>query len=160
MTDPEQIPHLLKLLDDESVTVREAVAEALAAFGPSLEQQLARLPNPPDAVQRRQIQDLLRDHRRGDLSSPVSVQTDPLFEVGWIVRQRRYGYRGVVVAFDLTCQAEDGWYFANRTQPERYQPWYHLLVHDGPHVTYAAQTSLDREAWTLWRIRICAPFPN
>ena len=46
MPDPEQLPHLLRLLDDESTTVQKAVAEALSAFGPSLEQELAQLPEP------------------------------------------------------------------------------------------------------------------
>ena len=36
MTDPEQIPHLVKLLDDDSHDVRKAVAKELAAFGPTL----------------------------------------------------------------------------------------------------------------------------
>lgn len=64
---------------------------------------------------------------------------------GTLVRHRRYGYRGVVVAADATCRADEGWYRSNRTQPERDQPWYHVLVHDSPHTTYAAQTSLARD---------------
>jgi heat shock protein HspQ len=51
----------------------------------------------------------------------------------------------VVVSFDLTCQADDNWYLSNRTQPDRYQPWYHILVHDSDQVTYAAQTSLEED---------------
>lgn len=145
MPFPEQIPHLLKLLDDESDTVRRAVAEALAAFGPSLQQELARLTEPPDEGQVQQIQDLLRRHQNGEWSAREALETEPLFEPGQLVRHRRYDYRGVVVNFDLTCQAEDGWYFSNRTQPERYQAWYHVLVHGGQHITYAAQTSLEAD---------------
>ena len=67
------------------------------------------------------------------------------FDVGELVRHRRYGYRGVVVAFDLECQADEAWYEANQTQPPRDQPWYHVLVHASAQITYAAQTSLLRD---------------
>jgi heat shock protein HspQ len=73
--------------------------------------------------------------------APV-VSRHPRFERGQLVKHRRYGYRGVVVDFDLTCQASEVWYQKNQTQPERTQPWYHVLVHRAAHSTYAAQTSL------------------
>jgi len=66
----------------------------------------------------------------------------PHFRPGQLVRHRRYGYRGVVVDFDMSCQADKGWYQANKTQPLREQPWYHLLVHGTATTTYAAQSSL------------------
>ena len=69
----------------------------------------------------------------------------PRFEVGQCVRHDRYGYRGVIVALDLACRAEDGWYKSNRTQPDREQPWYHVLVHDAGHTTYAAQENLEED---------------
>ena len=145
MPDPEQISHLLKLLDDDSETVLKAVAEALASYGPTLEQTLAQLPEPPDEAQMQRIRDLLEAHRRGEFSDSESVETEPLFAPGQLVRHRRYNYRGVVVACDLTCQAADDWYLSNRTQPERSQPWYHVLVHGTHQITYAAQTSLEED---------------
>ena len=66
----------------------------------------------------------------------------PKFQPGELVEHARYGYRGVVVAVDPRCMAADAWYFSNRTQPEREQPWYHVLVDGGRSVTYTAQTSL------------------
>ncbi len=66
----------------------------------------------------------------------------PLFPPGQIVRHRRYGYRGVVVDFDMRCLANDQWYQANRTQPDRDQPWYHVMVDGSTTITYAAQDSL------------------
>ena len=59
--DPSQLPHLLRLLDDDSSVVRVSVAEALRAFGPSLTQELAHLTEPPDAAQVQKIRDLLSE---------------------------------------------------------------------------------------------------
>ena len=66
----------------------------------------------------------------------------PVFEPGQLVRHRRYGYRGVVVQRDESCQADDAWYSKNRTQPDRDQPWYHVLVDGSTTCTYAASESL------------------
>jgi len=66
----------------------------------------------------------------------------PLFEPGQLVRHKRYGYRGVVVSVNTTCKADPTWYMSNKTQPDREQPWYHVLVHGTISCTYAAQSSL------------------
>ena len=66
----------------------------------------------------------------------------PRFVPGQLVRHPRYGYRGVVVAHDGHCKADPEWYMANKTQPDRDQSWYHVLVHDSAIVTYAAESSL------------------
>ncbi len=67
----------------------------------------------------------------------------PQFGPGELVHHRRYGYRGVVVDWDPYCTASDNWYLSNKSQPDRNQPWYHVLVHQSEIVTYAAQTSLE-----------------
>ena len=67
------------------------------------------------------------------------------FQIGDLVRHRRYGYRGVVAGFDLECRASEAWYASNRSQPERDQPWYHVLVDGAAHTTYAAETNLEVE---------------
>lgn len=67
----------------------------------------------------------------------------PLFKPGQIVHHRRYDYRGVIVAFDPTCQADEQWYNKNQTQPDRDQPWYHVLVHLSNQNTYVAQENLE-----------------
>lgn len=74
------------------------------------------------------------------LSDPV-----PRFAPGELVKHRRYNYRGLVVDFDLRCRANEAWYQKNRTQPERDQPWYHVLVDGSTVVTYAAETSLEED---------------
>jgi heat shock protein HspQ len=75
----------------------------------------------------------------GKSSSP---QGKPLFVVGQVIEHKRYGYRGVIVDFDTSCNASEQWYQKNQTKPNRHQPWYHVLVHDTHITTYAAQTSL------------------
>ena len=67
------------------------------------------------------------------------------FDVGQVVRHKRYGYRGVIVAADGHCRASPQWYFSNQTQPDREQPWYHVLVDGSGTVTYPAQESLLRD---------------
>ncbi len=64
MPDEKVLPHLLRLLDDESEVVREAVARELAAFGGALEEELRRLREPPNDEQRRAMRALLSDPRR------------------------------------------------------------------------------------------------
>ena len=65
------------------------------------------------------------------------------FNIGQLVRHRRYGYRGVVAGWDPACEADDQWYWANATQPDRDQPWYHVLVHGKSHTTYVAEENLE-----------------
>ncbi|MGJ8652774.1 MAG: heat shock protein HspQ [Opitutaceae bacterium] len=68
------------------------------------------------------------------------------FEIGTIVQHKLYGYRGVIVCFDTECMAGDKWYYSNKTQPAKKQPWYHVLVHDsGGLSTYVAQTNLQED---------------
>lgn len=64
------------------------------------------------------------------------------FEVGQVVHHKRYNYRGVVAKTDVECDAPDEWYYGNHTQPDRHQPWYHVLVHGGAE-TYVAEENLE-----------------
>ncbi|MEN8151297.1 MAG: heat shock protein HspQ [Planctomycetota bacterium] len=75
----------------------------------------------------------------------MDVDPNPLFAPGQLVKHRRYGYRGVVADFDMTCHADEMWYYRNQTRPPRNQPWYHVLVHGSDTTTYAAQTSLEAD---------------
>ncbi|MHC5211044.1 MAG: heat shock protein HspQ [Planctomycetota bacterium] len=147
MPDVRQLPPLLRLIDDASLEVRTAVIRELAGFGDGLEAALRALPSPPDeetianalatvARQREEAQPGIAATR------PRPGDSAPRYADGQLVRHKRYGYRGVVVAMDSSCRAPDAWYRNNRTQPDRDQPWYHVLVDAGDQVTYAAQSSL------------------
>ena len=71
------------------------------------------------------------------------MRTEARFEVGQLVQHRLYAYRGVVVGFDPECRADDTWYWSNATQPDRDQPWYHVLVHGAEGAAYVAEENLD-----------------
>lgn len=64
---------------------------------------------------------------------------------GQIVHHKKYGYRGVIYDVDEVCKANDDWYLANKTQPNRKQPWYHVLVDGGSNTTYVAEENLERD---------------
>ena len=81
------------------------------------------------------------------LSDPTSQR--PVFEPGQLVRHRRYGYRGVVVQRDESCQADEAWYLKNQSQPDRHQPWYHVLVDGTATCTYAAAENLEADSSEL-----------
>jgi len=72
----------------------------------------------------------------------LAAPQNNLFKPGQLIRHKRYGYRGVVVDFDPQCEASFNWYSANRSQPERSQPWYHILVNDSDISSYAAESNL------------------
>jgi len=72
-----------------------------------------------------------------------SASNTPLFVEGEIIHHKRYNYRGVIVGIDFTCEAEDDWYHYNQTQPDRNQPWYHVLVDGSVSTTYVAESNLE-----------------
>ncbi|MEM7199212.1 MAG: heat shock protein HspQ [Planctomycetota bacterium] len=146
--DREQLPFLLALFDDESRLVQDGALQALDGFGDDLTPALDAMAPGPDPAQRRQLESALADYGQRTAAFAAAGDTGPLVGVallapGDVVRHRRYGYRGVVAAADLSCRASDAWYERNQTHPERSQPWYHILVDGSQAVTYAAQTSLQ-----------------
>ena len=66
------------------------------------------------------------------------------FTVGQLIMHKLFNYRGVIVDVDPCYQGSDEWY--NKialTRPPRDKPWYHILVHDATHETYAAERNLE-----------------
>ena len=80
------------------------------------------------------------------INRPPPDPIRPVFEPGQLVRHRRYGYRGVVVDRRDFWQADEEWDSKNQTQPDRDQPWYHVLAHGTSTCTYAASESLVADA--------------
>jgi hemimethylated DNA binding protein len=75
---------------------------------------------------------------------PASMSR-PLFEPGQLVQHKHYAYHGVITATDSVCRASEEWYGSNRSQPDRNQPWYHVLVDGSDACTYAAQENLESD---------------
>ena len=71
-----------------------------------------------------------------------SIDEPVKFEIGEVIEHKRYRYRGVIVDFDKSCKATNSWYESNQTQPDRKQPWYHVLVDGNQQVTYVAESNL------------------
>lgn len=133
MIDKTQIPHLLALLDDESEVVRKSVTEAFRSFEDDLEGALSDAGASPGQIDAAQ-------------KLVGGTPSTPQFQIGQLVRHKRYGYRGVVVSVDDVCDAEDEWYESNQTQPDRDQPWYHVLADGSDQVFYPAESSLEADA--------------
>ena len=64
------------------------------------------------------------------------------YKIGHVVHPKNYDYYGVIFHADESCKAADDWYKRNRTQPDRDQPWYNVLV-DGGSETYVAEENLE-----------------
>ena len=78
--------------------------------------------------------------------SKEQISGEALFSPGQLVHHKLFGYRGVVVDVDASFQLTDSWYEAMaRSRPPRDHPWYHVLVHQGNHMTYVAQRNLEAD---------------
>jgi hemimethylated DNA binding protein len=77
--------------------------------------------------------------------TPVPEVKTILYAPGQVVYHKRYHYRGIIVDMDDCCKADDQWYYSNQTQPDRAQPWYHVLVHNSEEVNYVAHSNLEMD---------------
>ena len=75
----------------------------------------------------------------------ATTSKPPRFSPGQIIQHRRYRYRGVIVDVDRRCSAGEAWYQSNATQPDRNQPWYHVLVDQSRTTTYVAEENLQTD---------------
>lgn len=149
----EELPYLIRLLDDDSPAIRETVISRLLELGVYLEEELELQGIQLTPDQRR----LLDTHLKPLLEEKTlekRVQEKSFFSPGTLVQHKKYSYRGVIVALDRYCLAPDSWYLKNKTQPKKNQPWYHVFVHESDAITYAAQSSLKLD---LKRIEIAHP---
>lgn len=120
---PDQLPHLLSLLDDPSETVRNALAREFAAFGPDLEDALSCLARPITDGERSQVEGLMATQRdawieeswAGWLSAPETSDMERLEDGLTIVAQyqQKHFCRGPLTAL-LDRLADD---FRQHTGP-------------------------------------------
>ncbi|HXC63400.1 MAG TPA: heat shock protein HspQ, partial [bacterium] len=69
----------------------------------------------------------------------------PLFATGQVLQSQRWGFRAVVVDFDLSCKAPEAWRRKKGGGARLDQPWYHLFVDESDQVAYAPEDSLELE---------------
>lgn len=67
MTDPNQIPFLVKLLDDESPLIQKKVFQELDAFGPLLKRELRKIPFSLSTRQQENLDSIFEKHQRARL---------------------------------------------------------------------------------------------
>jgi len=66
------------------------------------------------------------------------------FSIGQIIQHKLFGYRGVIFEIDPVFMLSDEWYQqVAKSRPPRDEPWYHVMVDNAVHTTYAAQQNLD-----------------
>ncbi len=69
--------------------------------------------------------------------------TSAQFNVGELVRHRRFGYRGVIFDVDpVFCESDDWYQTMARSRPPKDKPWYRVLVDGERHTTYVAERHL------------------
>jgi heat shock protein HspQ len=140
MARVSDLPHLLTLLEDDDLSTRTAICGELLSFGNKLDEELSRL-DPPMTPQQRFLVNALVEPKCQRPESPTGA-FNARFPVGRIVRHKTQLYRGVIVSSDPMCLADKEWYFANRSQPDIHQAWYHVLVDESWAITYAAENNL------------------
>jgi regulator of sirC expression with transglutaminase-like and TPR domain len=83
MANPEQLQHIIKLLDDDSPVVRENVVRELSSFGPSLLKELAKQKLVLSKDQQQRIARLLEEYNRTWLQEqwPALLTMEDEFEM-------------------------------------------------------------------------------
>lgn len=142
--DVKSLPHLITLLEDDTPYIRSSVINQLLNIGVDLEEELKKQEIQLTPEQNTLMDQLIRPYLS---EKKLSTKLDrfPIFKPGMIIIHKRYNYRGLIVDIDPVCKANNDWYEKNQTQPEKNQPWYHVLVNDSGSVTYTAQTSLKAD---------------
>jgi len=138
----ESIKQILHERADALTVIQRFLANLIRAFETKGEQEDCDL-----------MIELFKDLEHKILSLKVANLTpeyfisgnEPSYVAGQVVAHCRYGYRGIVVDFDLQCNATDSWYYGNQTQPDRNQSWYHVLVDGSDQVTYVAESNLHKD---------------
>lgn len=79
------------------------------------------------------------------LSGRLASHAPRIYQPGEIVRHAQYGYRAVVVDWDIECEASQDWLRSHPGETLKPEPWYKLLVDDGQRISYVPQSNLTPE---------------
>jgi hemimethylated DNA binding protein len=84
-------------------------------------------------------------NRAGQQSGATVLENPPRFFTGSVVTSSRWGFRGVIVDYDLSCKAPESWRRKRGGGARLDQPWYHLFLDQSDQVAYAPEESLEAE---------------
>lgn len=99
MPDRQHLPHLLRLLDDESPSVRQHVVRELLSFGPDLESELDALQQGLTFRQRMLLDNALTEHRQSNAFREAWLRWPTLNDE----------ISKIETAYDLLGQFQYGW---------------------------------------------------
>ncbi len=90
-----------------------------------------------------------RRHSAGERNNLVADMVEDMharFRVGQLIQHKLFHYRGVIVDADPEYSNSEAWYAQMaKSRPPKDKPGYHVLVHDGDHVTYVAERNLEAD---------------
>ena len=93
---------------------------------------------------------MVRMNGASECNNPVADMVEDMharFRVGQLIQHRLFHYRGVIVDADPEFSNSEAWYeHMAKSRPPKDKPWYHVLVHDGDHVTYVAERNLEADS--------------
>jgi hypothetical protein len=82
---------------------------------------------------------------------PAALANAPLvsharFRIGDRVQHGTFGFRGIIFDVDPVFSNSEEWYEANPLQPDRNQPFYHLLADNGEQMVKGMSRSIIRRS--------------
>lgn len=139
-----RIKSLVALADDPSEIVQHYVGDAIEHYEDNFDEICQKLQIKLSDNQRESVELLLAHRHREQQKQEIQYrQEHPRYRIGQVIRHCRYGYTGVIVAVDHSFCGDLQWYAANKSHPNRDQPWYHILVDESKAATYTAESSLN-----------------
>lgn len=140
----EGTPWSVQAVLNSEATPRSVVVRMLRNLAKAFEE--SRQPDAVALVAELSVRLEQDDLRKAGLQySDSSVAGGPVFRTGQVVVSTRWGFRAVVVDFDMSCKAPEAWRRQKGGGARLDQPWYHLFVHDSDQVAYAPEDSLAAE---------------
>jgi heat shock protein HspQ len=69
--------------------------------------------------------------------------SSPVFHLGQLVVHKLHHYRGVIIDIDpYYLGKEESYQSIAAHRPNKYEPWYYVLVHNATHQTYVAEQDI------------------
>ncbi|OED38521.1 hypothetical protein AB834_00810 [PVC group bacterium (ex Bugula neritina AB1)] len=163
MKDIKKLSNILKLLDDESLNVRQCVLKELYCYGAELERDIESFYpeyfyNPHPLLKKvfdiyrnndfvKTCQDSLNNNsffqKIEDINKAYDNVEKTLYFPGTLIFHKNRKYRGVVVDIDLSFRSKKASSDTDEIPLHHQQPWYYVLVHKTEKVIYLPHSHID-----------------